>query len=51
LHRWTNHEFYSDPGAAAVVVLAASLPAASNAFIIAQRYRVDARSCAAAGWC
>jgi malonate transporter len=34
--------------AAAIGVLAASLPAASNTFIIAERYRVDARDISAA---
>lgn len=32
-----------DPRAAAIGVLAASLPSASNTFIIAQRYQIDAR--------
>jgi len=34
--------------AAAIGVLAASLPSASNTFIIAERYRVDARDISAA---
>ena len=38
----------ADPRAAAIGVLAASLPSASNSFIIAQRYRVDAREISAA---
>jgi hypothetical protein len=37
----------ADPAAAAIGVLAASLPAASNTFIIAQRYGVDARDISA----
>ena len=37
-----------DHHAAAIGVLAASLPAASNTFIIAERYRVDARDISAA---
>jgi hypothetical protein len=37
----------ADPASAAIGVLAASLPAASNTFIIAQRYGVDAREISA----
>jgi len=37
----------AEPAAAAIGVLAASLPAASNTFIIAQRYGVDARDISA----
>jgi malonate transporter len=40
--------FSVDPRNAAVGILAASLPAASNTFIIAQRYRVDTREISAA---
>ena len=37
----------ADPAAAAIGVLAASLPGASNSFIIAQRYGVDTRDISA----
>ena len=40
--------FRAAPDAAAIGILAASLPAASNSFIIAQRYGVDARDISAA---
>jgi len=40
--------FRADPAAAAIGVVAASLPGASNSFIIAQRYGVDTRDISAA---
>lgn len=40
--------FRVEPAAAAIGILAACLPAASNTFIIAQRYRVEARDISAA---